>query len=107
MKFEEWWENFWGPTNGRVGVNVREIARESWEAAQPKWQPIETAPKDLGDRIESFVLLSESGDVIHGGWYEEIDGEGVWFDRLYGEPIDDERITHWMLLPRPTKELEE
>lgn len=110
MTFEKWWEDVSDAYFDSTGTYPNDVTKSfslaAWEASQQKWKPIETAPKNLGDRIEGFVLLSESGDVIHGGWYKEIDGEGVWFDRFYGEPIDDESITHWMPLPEPPKECE-
>ena len=57
MTFEEWWD-IKEIERGDEGIDtsikaIKNLAEQSWEAARPKWQLIETAPKD-----GSFVLLS-------------------------------------------------
>ena len=41
--FEEWW-NKEGYLDNWQSLNCKELARDAWQAAQPQWHPIETAP---------------------------------------------------------------
>jgi len=34
MSFEEWWESFWEPSESFASVNLKDIARTAWDAAQ-------------------------------------------------------------------------
>lgn len=84
-------------------------------AAQPQWQPIETAPKDGSKLILSYINRNDmprtvmarwltddeaaetdaDGVGLEGGWYECIDN---WDD--YTEvAIHEGEPTHWMPLP--------
>ena len=83
------------PRGGREGVH-----------AMSEWQPISTAPKDMG-----FLLAYNADRRVHGlvcwwpggGW----NGDGCWgWDK---EPIAWSRQrgnqpTHWMPLPEPPQE---
>lgn len=34
MGFEEWWESFWEPSESFASVNLKDIARAAWDAAE-------------------------------------------------------------------------
>lgn len=97
MTFEEWWKQ-----HGSGGINGKIAAQRAWEAAKPKWQPIETAPKDY-----TLIILNESDSVFAGvwidnpnhfgeiGWYESTYFESLWYSHHPCNP------THWMPLPEP------
>lgn len=75
MKFEEWWnekalryfaiirEN--GSMSAERVVDLEQSCKRlaciAWRAAQPKWQPIETAPKE---GVNSYSVLHEMQDLI-------------------------------------------
>ena len=67
-----------------------------WQVAQPRWQPIETAPMD-----ETAVLVYDAnGDELATAFWD--DTENRWYetstlDVFVGQP------THWMPLPEPPK----
>lgn len=68
---------------------IAERARVTAMEAEKGWQPIETAPKDLDDK-----LLLCNGNVYIGHW-------GFWLDRERWRVDGDYEIepTHWMPLP--------
>jgi len=61
---------------------------------EPKWQPIDTAPKD-GTRI--LVFCSHSNMTVETCWIKnEITLYGWWWNTKELNPP-----THWMPLPKP------
>lgn len=91
----------------------------AWLAAQPQWQPIESAPKD-GSKIilAKFGFINDTGDakIDSPEWYERIwdntrrkyafwwSASGFWSDRFSNwndgvEPSGFNNPTHWM--PQP------
>jgi Protein of unknown function (DUF551) len=61
------------------------------------WQPIETAPKIDGKRI----LVVWLGNVQIASWNAKV---GKWQEDWSGDfTVDDDEVTHWMLLPEPPK----
>lgn len=58
----------------------------AWRAAQPKWQPIETAPSGCD-------ILVTNGDVTWIDWKS---------DGAFWQQQDD--ATHWMPLPEPPRQ---
>lgn len=85
-------------------------------ALEPKWQPIETAPKD-GRMFLGYVDAITRGEDDDGRQFEvnssEIDfcqwhahaevPEGGWFENMMGSIGDQQHITHWMPLPEQPK----
>ena len=61
------------------------------DVAQPRWQPIETAPKDGTTIIVYEPGLYQTAAWTGGGWTNASDS---W--------LGD--VTHWMPLPKPPKE---
>ena len=104
-QFEEWKEENW------MYVEVESDAYEIWKAAwnrraEAQWQPIETAPKELGKRI---LGLKDCGEgtltsisimfwLNDGGWHlndcATRTAEGFGY-----------RVTHWMPLPAAQAEI--
>ena len=64
----------------------------------PRWQPIETAPKDGGE----VLLISARGLIANGFWSASAHKVGFWvWPYLFHEPA------HWMPLPTsPNKEIQ-
>ena len=58
-----------------------------------EWQPIETAPKDIGD----VLIFNEDGIDI--GWWDDNQKEWCYRD-LY---LTIRSPSHWMPLPEPPK----
>ena len=76
MTFEEWWYNK-EIEIGDEGIDtsikaIKNLAEQSWGAARPNWQPIETAPTD--------GTMVRVGWLEDGDWYEDTDfvEDGVW-----------------------------
>jgi hypothetical protein len=82
------------------------------EACRPKWQPIETAPKD-GTPVDLMIdgrrhtdcywgfpshCCGEAGRYCDSEWHALTEG---WVDGTFNEPIGDEDVTHWMTIPAP------
>lgn len=94
MTYEEWEKSL--PAGKTITPQV------AWEAAKPKWQPINTAPlrykKTFGahgiEHLElvSGLLLLWDCDVFVGR-FDEYDG---WLSVASGQPLQP---THWMPLP--------
>jgi hypothetical protein len=72
-------------------TNLNAVARAAIAAAEPRWQPVETAPKD-GRRF----LVSDGAAVATVWWSAEAD-EWIGHDTegAFGA------VTHWMPLPPP------
>lgn len=122
--FNEWWQaeeekmRQQGADDEVVLLAMRSIAEMAWNAAQPQWQPIDTAPKgtysELRDDDEWVdpprVLLSTSQGVVIAYWDYYFDGnvgghgyqgnETAWVGDD-GELVEDvfDMPTHWMPLP--------
>ena len=97
MKFNFWLNTYYHlPTenlNPEQYQIFKERMREVYEAAQPKWQPIETGPKD-----EIVFILYKDGHAASIsrsaalGWVAE--------KEKYSVIVNDWEIpTHWMSLP--------
>lgn len=72
---------------------AKAAAQAAWQAAKPKWQPIETAP----DREYILILVDGQitgvGSTYLGDW---------WASMPNGEVCElNEPPTHWMPLPAP------
>ena len=94
MGFHFWFNTYYHLSTENLNPEqfqtFKEKMREVYEAAQPQWQPIETAPKG-----KDILLLTKQGDVATGYWgYEdrECTGQWMWFD---GEPIQQD-VVGWM-----------
>jgi hypothetical protein len=81
----------WGGTDEQE-TTMNDDARAALAAAEPRWQPIETAPKD---GTEIFACWSASKTVSVVSWFGD-----AWADanrdEVYVSPP-----THWMPLPPP------
>lgn len=124
MTFDEWWED-----NARYTADVlfppkernckKRLANKAWQAAQPQWQPIETAPKNQNILLGLFNNHNK-WRTMRGSWFskEEIDEywenpedfEAGWYE-VSVEADDTPNCwptapSHWMPLPEPpTKEI--
>lgn len=82
--------------------DMRFLRRRLEEArAQQKWQPIETAPKGMGD--EEFILMWLPDDASR--WIARWQGDGWFGIDEYGlrrDSVAERREpTHWQPLPQP------
>lgn len=118
MNFEDWYDE---GDEWTQELSPREIARNAYEAAQPKWLDIETAPKDgqlllLGWFNELGKWRSVNGQWFSkeqiadewslGEWDEEnIDDLEGWYEVSiechYEESCWKIKPTHWMPKPKP------
>lgn len=95
-QFEKWaaeWNGGMLNDNDDSARVAKAAAQAAWQAAQPKWQPIYTAP----DRKEVLVHIQE-GPVCTA----MKDGRDWWYTVGNGEVIeiaDFERPTRWMPAP--------
>lgn len=68
MKFEEWWKLNHAPhtddTDRELVDIIKNFSRAAWEAAQPKMQPMRTAPM----HTDNFILLLVDGKYIECFW---------------------------------------
>lgn len=80
-----------------------------WNAAQQKWQPIETAPKD-GSMFLVWVNATKFGEDDEGRQFEQdcsqvdfaewrTEGDIGWVNYFAHPFADQEYVTHWMPLP--------
>ena len=108
MTFEEWFERYSDKNNYHSKEKLKILAKQAWEAAQPKWQPIETAPTD-GTMVR--VGWWENND-----WYEDSDyiEDGAWirhadhYDHFLAVaipgmtgPKEEPPYQYWMPAPPP------
>lgn len=65
MGFDEWWESFWEPTEGFRSVNLKDIARTAWEAAQAQDKDVVGEIKEMWAEYPSlrdeFAMAALSG----------------------------------------------
>ena len=80
----------WKAVASKQAAMHDQAERERDEAREPKWQPIETAPKD-GTKI----IVFESGQIMQVAW------GGVFGDTWQGFSFFVEYPTHWQPLPTP------
>lgn len=88
-EFTEWWKNKKN-ADFIVTASRYELVQGVWQAAQPQWQPISSAPKD------TRILISVKGTVVMGYYCSS---KNEWAIPGVG------RITvppdFWMPLPNP------
>lgn len=69
MGFDEWWESFWEPTEGFGSVNLKDIARTAWEAAQAQDKDVVGEIKELWAEYPSlrdeFAMAALGGILSH------------------------------------------
>jgi hypothetical protein len=97
----------WAVTQGystqRSGETYRlkstRIAFTTWQAAQPKWQPIETAPKDK----QMFVVIAFDVPFLGTGKNYTTDAYCVWAETggKFSRWPHKFPPTHWTPLPSP------
>lgn len=85
MTFEEWKEA------NKDKIMFHESHRWAWDAAKPKWKPIETAIKDHRPILTFDPTEDEEDRIWINYWYN-----GEWFE--------SKNPTHWMPLPSPPEE---
>ena len=74
---------------------IRAAVKELEEAAPP-WIPVEEDEPPTGT-----TLLLSVRDPNFGLLYTTCGYQGARWHDIFDLPIDQERITHWMLLPEP------
>lgn len=108
--FEKWWSGVErgliaaGYGNPQVLAALEAVANSVWVVAQPKWQPIETAP------IGIWCLFLDGRGTMEAAIY----GHAVHVDKVLqksdNEPIHEtfynyyHNYTHWMPLPEAPQE---
>lgn len=125
--FEKWelTENGWDRSDLRTFAEseiryMKTQIQDDWttwlacaRALEPKWQPIETAPKDgrmflcWVSAIRHTHINGEFGiptDVSEADFcqWNNNDGNGYW-DNMMGQIGDEYAVTHWMSLPEQPK----
>jgi len=89
--FEKWWA---GSCQHLYGKHA---AWEAWEAAQPQWQPIETARKD-------DTIIATDGELVREVYYYETKG---WFYFCDCGFVRYMNATQWQPKPQPPKQEED
>ena len=92
MTFEEW-----AALRHQGMIELMKVAtRSAWEAAQPKWRPMETAPRK---GLVDVLLLQKSGrQAVASYTHVFVDHpEGCW---AYNDDIIPDPVA-WMPLPQP------
>jgi hypothetical protein len=105
-EFEQWAKDKYNlnPAHERYDEEATNWVWEAWQAAQPKWLPIETAPKDgtqilsfaewEGITVSSWLDCSEVWETTEKmGWAKNYDTVEMSYETF--EP------THWMPLHNP------
>ena len=96
--FEDWAKTYFARFPASEDTRLAyTAAKAAWETAYPKWEPVETVPKD-----NPIVVLTEYGDLISVIWRADRFGEGQWCD-WKREPLI-QAVTHWMPLAPMCKE---
>ena len=102
MTFEEWWINIALGLEcvKKMPENPVHVAYMAWQAAQPQWRPISTAPTD--EFILMYLPLAHGDYEIHLLAITEY-GLVDTFNDMTTYGTDD--FTHWCSVPKPpTKE---
>ena len=90
-RFEVWFrkqtQEKWEKTGYVCNLEMCFLA-EIWQAAQPQWQPIETAPRDGSDIL---AYSSQSQEIIR--WSDLSESWSLSYT-----------FTHWMPLPPPPQQ---
>ena len=116
MTFEQWWNSY---QSGEIHKDdaelmdlIKTMAGHSWEAAQPQWQPPETAPKDGTTFLADIglpwpVVCAWNGSAGGWAWAEhQIDiYKGQWNEVYFQTEWETEdELKAWMPLPELPKE---
>lgn len=80
-------------------ADVLRAAVEELETAAPPWIPAEEHEPPT-----NTTLLLSVRDPSFGLLYTTAGYQGARWHDIFDLPIDQERITHWMLLPEPPEE---
>lgn len=106
MTFEQWFTATYGELYKDYILQeaLKEIAFNAWQAAQPQWQPIETAPKN-GEMI--LVCLPRQMNLILRARWSEI--YNMWLaDKEFENCLDRGIFFHhgdlWTSIPQPLEQ---
>jgi hypothetical protein len=76
-----------------------------------KWQPIETAPKEIVSEYDRFgygkyilAYPANGGGVSRVRWWQSLNDETGRYRNFLGDCGNAYRPTHWMPLPAPPKD---
>lgn len=99
--FYDWWSDYYDEhfAGKWVAHETKKAAQAAWQAAQPRWRPIETAP----DRQEIMIYMEEQELVCTA----TRDGNNWWFTVGNGDIYEIDYpiyITHWMPIPQPPED---
>jgi Protein of unknown function (DUF551) len=90
----------------REEIEQSEVEFFAWLKHQPRWQPIETAPKD-GTQVLGWLPESEEHsatmEIVFYGKHNHVPLYGWLYrgDRIGREEVEGCQPTHWMPLPSP------
>ena len=95
MKFEEWWKDvsdaYFDSTDTYPNNVTKNFSRAAWEAAQPGWHPIETAPQNKRVLVKSKCgypyfakhfaarTLPANSDLLPLGWADYDEGNDEYW----------------------------
>ena len=80
-------------------VYENKIAYDNAHSAEQRWISVsERLPKD-GEDVLVYWNNGREHRIIPTNY-----DDGVWFDCIFDNVMDDKNITHWMPLPEPPKE---
>lgn len=90
MTFEEWAKSSkWDFDSSEYAKEIKEIAKAAWEAARPKWLPIESAPefKDvLVKEITGHVYIAERQ---RDKWWQSVESADIRVRPVKWMPIPE------------------
>lgn len=89
-------DKVWEADQNQLNQEELEISFKVWQATQPQWQSIETAPRD-GTRL---LLWEREGFAFCGFYYPT---QAEWVANIAGVSLDW-TPTHWMPLPPPPQQ---
>lgn len=102
MTFIEWWQKlgiFYGRDTVSGLIEPMVFAALTWEAAQPEWRPIETAPKDT-----AIICCNELGNVGEACFISSVSNPAwYWAADVMAAP-EWLTPTKWMPLPNPPED---